>query len=163
MRLPRAAGRAALVATLGGGALLLAVPAGAHPGPVDNSGGHYCTAAQNASNLCAPPTYHRHDESGNQVVVTPGPEAAQLTSGQPAQPFDPANPATAPSTVPPATTPPPAVTPAPAPAPLAQTGPMSWSVAMFGAALAATGLAAVGLNRRMPLPVILELDRRPAS
>lgn len=130
--------------------LLVALPAGAHPGPVDTSGGHYCTAAQNASNLCAPPTYHRHGADGTQIVVTPGPEAAQLTSGQPAPPV---------TAAPTATDPAPVAAPA---APLAHTGPMSWSIALGGLALALAGAIALLGHRRIPLPVILELDRHGA-
>lgn len=165
MRLPHRSNRAPLwpkparrAATLGGfalGALLLASPAGAHPGPVDSSGGHYCTAAQNASNLCAPPTYHRHDQSGTQIVVTPGPEAAQLTQTQP----DPTQ-APAPGTPVPVPVPVPVAAPAPA-APLAHTGPMSWGVALTGIGLGVAGGLALFAHRRMPLPVVLELDRRP--
>src|SRR5687768_7115182 len=97
MRLPRTPMKraGALIAAAAGAsavvALVVSAQAGAHPGPTDTSGGHYCTQAQNASGLCAPPTYHRHDADGDIRVVTPGPEAAQLTS-QPAtdasgQPF----------------------------------------------------------------------------
>ena len=140
-------------------ALVISSQAGAHPGPVDTSGGHYCTQAQNASGLCAPPTYHRHDEGGNIRVVTPGPEAAQLTGQQgtatTAQPFTPGGtppPSTVPAPVPAPATPPPA-------APLADTGPIDMRVALFGATLLAGGLAAVFANRRIPLPVILEFER----
>lgn len=139
---------------LGAGAAL----AGAHPGPVDSSGGHYCTAAQNASNLCAPPSYHRHDADGTQIVVTPGPEAAQLTGAQPA-----GAPTTAvPGVVPPVTavTAAPAATPA---APLAQTGPLSPSIAIGGIGLALVGFLALGAHRKIPLPVVLELDRRAGA
>lgn len=161
MRLPRTSKRGgALAAAMFGAAALAAVvistQAGAHPGPVDTSGGHYCTAAQNASGLCAPPTYHRHDEGGNIRVVTPGPEAAQLTGQQgTAQPFNPdGTPAT---TAPPAAAPAPA-TPPPA-APLADTGPIDMRVALFGGTLFFAGLATIFANRRIPLPVILEFDR----
>lgn len=131
-------------------ALLFGSPAGAHPGAVDSSGGHYCTAAQNASNLCAPPTYHRHGADGTQIVVTPGPEAAQLTGTQTA------------ATTPPGVIPPAA--PAPVPAqPLAQTGPMSWGVASVGIGLALAGVMALLAHGRLPLPVVLELDRRPGA
>src|SRR5688500_5644741 len=120
MRLPRtltrAGGLAAVTAAASALVVLLVISeAGAHPGPTDTSGGHYCTQAQNASGLCAPPTYHRHEADGDIRVVTPGPEAAQLT-GQPAtdasgQPFTPGG---TPTTAPPAAAP----TAAPAPAPL---------------------------------------------
>jgi len=146
--------------------LLVSSPAGAHPGPVDTSGGHYCTQAQNASGLCAPPTYHRHDPDGGIRVVTPGPEAAQLT-GQPAtggtatQPFDPAT--TPSTTAPPPAAPVAAPVAAPAAAPLADTGPIDMRIAVFGFLLSAMGLAAVVANRRIPLPVILELERAPAT
>jgi len=133
-------------------ALLLGSPAGAHPGPVDSSGGHYCTAAQNASNLCAPPTYHRHGADGTQIVVTPGPEAAQLTGTQAETTAT-----TAPGVIPPA-----APTPVPA-QPLAQTGPMSWGVASIGIGLALAGVMALVAHGRLPLPVVLELDRRPRA
>ena len=159
MRLPRTLKRAgALAGAVAAAAALSAVAissqAGAHPGPVDTSGGHYCTQAQNASGLCAPPTYHRHDEGGNIRVVTPGPEAAQLTgqqgAGATAQPFTPGE---TPATTAPAT-------PAPATgAPLADTGPIDLRVAVFGATLLAGGVAALLATRRIPLPVILELDR----
>lgn len=142
-------------------ALVISTQAGAHPGPVDTSGGHYCTQAQNASGLCAPPTYHRHDEGGNIRVVTPGPEAAQLTGQQgtatTAQPFTPEG--TPPPTAPPAAAPQPA--PAPA-APLADTGPIDMQVAAVGTVLFVAGLAAVMATRRIPLPVVLELDRTSA-
>lgn len=134
-------------------AVLFSSQAGAHPGPVDTSGGHYCTQAQNASGLCAPPTYHRHDPNGGIRVVTPGPEAAQLT-GQPADPTAPtAPPAGTPTTAP----------PAPAPAPLANTGPMDLRIAAFGSFLLALGVTAVTIHHRIPLPVVLELERRAAS
>ena len=94
-------------------AFILAGPAAAHEGPVDTSGGHYCTQAQAASNLCTPGgTYHRHDDDGDIVVVTPGPEAAQLTGQQTgtAQPFTPGGTPTPTTAVPadptPGTTPP---------------------------------------------------------
>ena len=164
MRLPRNPSRAgalaAVVATAGAlTALVMSTQASAHPGPVDTSGGHYCTQAQNASGLCAPPTYHRHDEGGNIRVVTPGPEAAQLTGQQgtatTAQPF-------APGGTPPSTAPAPA--PAqPAPAPLADTGPIDMRFAALGATFFAGGLAALLANRRIPLPVILEFDRSSAT
>ena len=165
MRLPRTSKQAgglagAIVAGAALTALVISSQAGAHPGPVDTSGGHYCTQAQNASGLCAPPTYHRHDEGGNIRVVTPGPEAAQLTGQQgaatTAQPFTPGG-APAPTTAPPAPAPAPA-TPPPA-APLADTGPIDMQVALFGAVLFAAGLAALVAHRRIPLPVILEFDR----
>lgn len=159
------AAAAAVVAAVG---LIVMAQAGAHPGPTDTSGGHYCTQAQQASGACAPATYHRHDDDGDAVIVTPGPEAAQLTgqqnntvAAQPAtgQPFTPGG-ATTPTTAPPggvpATTTPPAQ-----PAPLADTGPMDMKIALFGAVLCAMGLTAVAANRRMPVPVVLELDRRP--
>ena len=156
MRLPRNPRRAgALAAVAASAARAISSQAGAHPGPVDTSGGHYCTAAQNASGLCAPPTYHRHDEGGNIRVVTPGPEAAQLTGQQgTAQPF---NPDGTPATTAPAPAPAPAA--APPPAPLADTGPIDMQVALFGAGLFGAGLAALYANRRIPLPVILEFDR----
>ncbi len=159
MRLPRIPRRAgtlagAMVVAAALTALLISSQAGAHPGPVDTSGGHYCTAAQNASGLCAPPTYHRHDEGGNIRVVTPGPEAAQLTGQQDtattAQPFTPDG-------APPTTAPAPATPPAAAP--LADTGPIDIRVAVFGTTLLAAGLGALFANRRIPLPVILEFDR----
>lgn len=139
-------------------ALLVSSQAGAHPGPVDTSGGHYCTQAQNASGLCAPPTYHRHDPDGDIRVVTPGPEAAQLTgqqAGTTAQPFTPGG---TPTTAPPATTP-----PAPGAAPLPNTGPMDLRIAVFGFLLAAFGMAALAAGRRVPLPVVLELERPQAA
>lgn len=141
-------------------ALLASSQAGAHPGPVDTSGGHYCTQAQNASGLCAPPTYHRHGPGGEIRVVTPGPEAAQLT-GQAttpttAQPFTPGG---TPTTAPPAAAP----VAAPAAAPLPNTGPMDMRIAVFGFMLSAAGLLAVTAHRRIPLPVVLELDRRPTD
>lgn len=141
--------------------LLLSGQAGAHPGPVDTSGGHYCTQAQNASGLCAPPTYHRHDADGGIRVVTPGPEAAQLT-GQQTDPTaaQPAPGATATTVAPPPTTTPP---PPPAAAPLPNTGPIDMRVAVFGFLLSAAGLLAVAAHRRIPLPVILELERRPTN
>lgn len=146
--------------------LVVVAQAGAHPGPTDTSGGHYCTQAQNASGVCAPATYHRHDDDGDAVITTPGPEAAQLTGqqnnpvGSPAtaQPFTPggeATPTTAPGTPPPA--------PAPAAAPLADTGPMDLRIALFGAVLCAMGLTAVAATRRMPMPIVLELERRPGA
>lgn len=146
-------------------ALLVMTQAGAHPGPTDSSGGHYCTLAQQASGVCAPATYHRHDDDGDAVIVTPGPEAAELTgqqnntvAAQPAtgQPFTPGG-TTAPTTAPPAAAPPPGQ---PAPG-LADTGPMDLRIAVFGAVLVAMGLTAVAANRRMPVPVVLELERRP--
>lgn len=157
MRLPHPGGRGRTglaTALMFCGAVALSAPAAAHPGPVDSSGGHYCTAAQNASNLCAPPTYHRHDESGTQIVVTPGPEAAQLTQANPTQaPAPGAAPTPAPAPAPVAQTPP------PAPAPLAHTGPMSWGVAAAGLALGMAGVLAMVAHRRIPLPVVLEFDR----
>ncbi len=150
----RAGRRLLLVLGMTGSAVLLASPVGAHPGPVDTSGGHYCTAAQNASNLCAPPTYHRHGADGTQIVVTPGPEAAQLTGAQPATTAT-----TAPAGVIPTTPPAPVAEAAP---PLAQTGPMSWGVAFVGIGLAIGGAMALAVHRRIPLPVVLELDRSGA-
>ena len=164
MKLPRTLlGRACLLAAPAAAVAAFAafspLSAGAHPGPVDTSGGHYCTQAQSASGLCAPPTYHRHDASGGQVVVTPGPEAAQLTGQQ-----DP----TAPQPTPTPTTvavvpggPPPATTPVSQD--LAQTGPMSMEVAAFGGILTAMGLVALFSHRHIPLPVVLELERRNLS
>ena len=160
MRLPQSPRRRVSLLTASLGAALVATftvasYAAAHPGPVDTSGGHYCTQAQNASGLCAPPTYHRHDPDGGVVVVTPGPEAAQLTGQQntptTAQPFAPGG---TPSTALPA--------PAAAPPPgqdLASTGPISMNMAVLGALLASLGLIALFANQRLPLPVILELDR----
>lgn len=161
MTLPRTSRRAgALAAAMVAAALtalVLSSQAGAHPGPVDTSGGHYCTQAQNASGLCAPPTYHRHDEGGNIRVVTPGPEAAQLTGQQgtatTAQPFTPGG------TPPTSTAPAPAPAPATPPPPLADTGPIDMRIALFGTTLFVAGLAALFANRRIPLPVILEFDR----
>ena len=151
---------AALAAVAASTALVISSQAGAHPGPVDTSGGHYCTQAQNASGLCAPPTYHRHDEGGNIRVVTPGPEAAQLTGQQgaegTAQPFTPGG---TPTTAAPAPTPAPAQATPPPAAPLADTGPIDMRIALFGATLFAAGLAAVFATRRIPLPVVLEFDR----
>lgn len=164
MRLPRTpiqragALTAAAVAASALIALLVSSPAGAHPGPVDSSGGHYCTQAQNASGLCAPPTYHRHEPDGGIRVVTPGPEAAELTgqatSPTTAQPFTPGGtPTTAPVAAPAA---------APAAAPLPNTGPIDMRIAVFGFVLSAAGLLAVTAHRRIPLPVVLELERRPS-
>lgn len=170
MRLPRTpknragalTAAAAAAATLA--ALILSAPAGAHPGPTDTSGGHYCTQAQNASGLCAPPTYHRHDPNGDIRVTTPGPEAAQLTgqaTDTTAQPF---NPGGTPTTAAPApTTAPPPPAAAPAAAPLPNTGPMDMRIAVFGSLLFALGVAAVTAQRRIPLPVVLELERRAAA
>lgn len=166
MRLPRTPSRrvgaltAAAVAASALVALVVSSQAGAHPGPVDTSGGHYCTQAQNASGLCAPPTYHRHDEGGNINVVTPGPEAAQLTGQQEgtattAQPFTQGG-------TPPPTAAPPQAAPPPA-APLADTGPIDMRVAVFGVVLFIAGLIAMLANRRIPLPVVLELDRTRAA
>lgn len=135
--------------------LALSSQAGAHPGPVDTSGGHYCTQAQNASGLCAPPTYHRHDADGGIRVVTPGPEAAQLTGQQAEATGQPFTPGSTPTTAPPAAAP----VATPAPAPLPNTGPIDMRVAVFGFVLAALGLAALTAGRQVPLPVVLELER----
>lgn len=142
-------------------ALVVSTQAGAHPGPVDTSGGHYCTAAQNASGLCAPPAYHRHEANGGIRVVTAPPEAAQLTGQQApdattAQPFTPGDASTT-------TTAPPAAAPTAAPAPLPNTGPIDLKIAVFGFLLSALGAGAVIANRRIPLPVILEFDRARSS
>lgn len=152
---PKRAGLAVLLAIAATGlvALTVSATAGAHPGPVDTSGGHYCTQAQHASGLCRPPTYHRHEEDGNIRVVTPGPEAAQLTGQQGGQPFTPGS---TPTTAPATTTPPPG---SPAAAPLADTGPIDMGFALVGVLLSALGLMALVAHRRIPLPVILELDR----
>ena len=161
MKLPRTSfARACLllapVAAVAAFAAISSLPAAAHPGAVDTSGGHYCTQAQSASGLCAPPTYHRHGPSGEQVVATPGPEAAQLTAQQdPSAPPPRAVPTTV-VAVPGG--PPPAVTPVSQD--LAQTGPISMQVAVFGAFLTALGLVALASHRRIPLPVILEMERR---
>ena len=172
MRLPPTSLKRAGALTAGAAGVVVAVAlivmaqAGAHPGPADTSGGHYCTRAQNASGVCAPATYHRHDDDGDAVIVTPGPEAAQLTgqqnntvAAQPtsAQPFTPG--ATTQTTAAPAAAPPP-TQPAPG---LADTGPMDMRIAVFGAVLFAMGLTAVAANRRMPVPVVLELERRPVG
>lgn len=167
MRLPRTpirrAGALTAAATIASAlvTILVATQAGAHPGPVDSSGGHYCTQAQNASGLCAPPTYHRHDPDGGIRVVTPGPEAAQLT-GQATDPSttQPFTPGGTPTTAAPAPAP---VAAAPAPAPLPNTGPMDLRIAVFGFLLSAVGLGAVTAHRRIPLPVVLEFERRPSN
>ena len=163
MKLPRTPLRrsgalaAAAVAASSLVALIVSSQAGAHPGPVDTSGGHYCTQAQNASGLCAPPTYHRHEANGDIRVVTPGPEAAQLT-GQQATGTGTAQPFTEGGTP---TTAPPTAAPAPVAAPLADTGPIDLRVALFGLFLFSLGASAVLANQRFPLPVILEMERTP--
>ena len=163
MRLPRTLLKRAYLAAVAAAApalvaLVVSTHAGAHPGPTDTSGGHYCTQAQNASGLCAPPTYHRHDPDGDIRVVTPGPEAAQLT-GQPAtdgstQPFTEGR--TSPTTAP-------APAARPGAAPLPNTGPIDLRIAVLGFGLFGMGVVALTANRRIPLPVVLELERPAAG
>ncbi len=132
---------------LGGGV------AGAHPGPVDGTGGHLCTQQQNTADLCTPAgSYHRHTPDGNMVLATaPAGASATLAQTTPTT-TAPGTPTTAVTVVGAPSTP-------PTPPPMARTGAASKTLALLGALITALGLAAAAGVRLTPLPVVLELTR----
>ena len=139
--------------------------ASAHPGLVDPSGSHQCTAQQASDGVCAEPGYHRHSADGIEIAV-PNSIGSTPTVAPPAEIRREQTPATlgtsgtghAPQSgvaTPPTTAAATAHVAPPSTTPLAQTGVADEPVAI-GAALVGLGILLLTAQSRLPRPVVLE-------